>query len=543
MGVVYLGRHEVLGRLSALKTALPTHANDAHLRRRMLAEAKAQSRLLHPNVVALYEPIDDNGELFIAMEYVEGETLADRLHRSPGSRLTIDHALPLFEQLLDALAFVHSEKIVHRDVKPSNVMVSNTDRVKLSDFGLALLAGEPRLTAFGIPGTPQYMSPEQLQGKDLDHRSDIYSSALVLYRMLSGRAAFQSTEYLAQLHERMSGPPPLRTLVADLPASVCEAVVIALQVEPGRRFESASSFREELRRAVSGFFPSPPPSPADEITVPDAVPVEPLSPVGEHERRTVWKVVTWAAMVASAITAMGMVVPYLGSRWPSATQITRAGTLPPVRPTKPGMPPPVSEATVGEQKRQPEPRREPLHESPPKPAPRLEPSQQESDWAALAVKRRNEIEALREEIRNGLKRVEDDLRNENFIAASEELERLDRKAREEPELSPEREAIADLRRRIGEAQVAASIRGQQELLWGSRLQDIENEIDHGRFPEAIGIAENVKKNPLAPSDVAARADELLRKAKKALADTFRNTDVGTTTNSIRKPSSPPRKDD
>src|SRR5207253_1992521 len=165
MGLVYKARDEVLGRDVAIKTLPAKYAGDAARRDRLRREAQAQAQLTHPHIVTVYELIEDGDELFIAMEFVDGETLAALLERHPKSRMPLAEALPLFDQVLSALAYVHDLKIVHRDVKPSNVMVS-AGHVKLADFGIALLSDLPRLTTSAhIIGSPPYMSPEQLEAK------------------------------------------------------------------------------------------------------------------------------------------------------------------------------------------------------------------------------------------------------------------------------------------------------------------------------------------------------------------------------------------
>ena len=557
-GVVYLGRHEVLGRLAAIKTLLPRHAGNEHLRKRLLSEGKAQARLQHPNIVALYELFEDERELFIAMEYVEGETLAARLDRCSGGRMSLAEAMPLFEQLLEALEFVHHEKIVHRDVKPSNALIGSGDRLKLSDFGLALLAGEPRLTStLAVPGTLPYMSPEQLQGKDVDHRSDIYSAALVLFRMLSGRAAFESKEYLAQLHERLAGPPDLATLVPSLPKSICEAVSIALQLEPARRFQSAAEFREELRQAKAGFLPAPV-SIADETTVPRAVEASPPAPVAETEPQISTRPAAGLVTAGILTAAVVLLVVHLQRSSPAAMPKTiGAGAIapapgttatqlppdpPPIPPPKPPVKPTEKDDTAAQEAKRraaAEAKRRAEEEA------KRRAAEEAQRRATEEAKRRTEIAALRIEIQKEFPNVRADIRMEEFTAGTERLGRLERMTDRAPaELAEERSEIARLRTQLSEAEVAAAKRKHQEELWRTRIEDIEDQIRRGRFPEAVGIAEKVKNDPRAPSEVASRAEELLNEARKALVEAFqKDTRVGATTNKIRKPSSPPRKDD
>ena len=522
IGVVYKGCHTVIGRHAAIKTVLPRHASDPQMCKRLLAEAKAQARLNHPHVVTLYEPIDDHGELFIAMEYVDGETLAERLERIPGRRMPLGDALSLFEQLLDALGYVHGEQIVHRDVKPSNVMIGRNGQLKLTDFGLALLAGEPRLTAsLRVAGTPQYMSPEQLQGKHLDHRSDIYSAALVLYRMLSGRAAFESREYLGQVHERMTGPPALQELVPGLSASVCATVAAAMHVEPEQRFPSALAFREELRRARAGFFPLPTTVIQNEQPE-DRAEEEPFVAPPEFEAPHLSNFMAWSIIAGCVMAAPAMLVLRRDAPEPA---VVTAGSIPPKQPEKTDAPP-VADPTTREGA---------TPQRPPQTRPKNEPGLEPHPAKTPAADDDGELDALRQEIRSGKSDAADLFAMKRFADAIEELDRVDRIAQRAPaELWAERDEIAHLRSRVVGAQTEAQFVQQQAEFWRSRLTDIENRIDEGRFPEAIGIAEKLENDPKTPPDVAASAAALLQQAKAGLVDSFSGTTIGATTTSIQK---------
>ena len=206
MGVVYRARDRVLGRDVALKLVLPEHAGDSTARQRFLREARAAAVLTHPGIATVYEAgeaaADEAGgptPLYIAEELVEGETLAERLRRGP---LEVPEVLRLGEQMADALGEAHARGIVHRDVKPSNLMLTPDGRLKVLDFGLArrhVWGGEPgaseaetlsRTTPGLIVGTPAYMAPEQIAGEAVDARADVYSGGCVLYELLSGRPPF-----------------------------------------------------------------------------------------------------------------------------------------------------------------------------------------------------------------------------------------------------------------------------------------------------------------------------------------------------------------
>lgn len=527
MGLVYLGRHETLGREAAIKTLLPKNAGDAALRQRLLREAQAQASLHHPNIVAVYDLIEEPVELFIAMEYVEGKTLAQLLDSSRGA-MKHDEALPLFDQLLEALEYVHGQNIVHRDVKPSNVMVCG-GRAKLADFGIALLSERPRLTAsLQLIGSPPYMSPEQLQAKRVDHRSDIYSAALVLYRMLSGRAPFQAKEYLAQVHERVVGPPDLRTVMPALPAGVCAAIGIALRHDPEERFLSAAAFRAALNEGKAGFLtPSPLPA-AIEVAVED-IPTEAIDVAPEPDSRTA------AVLVAGVITVtfaggLFMFVEQLdrrslpeNERAPSAVG---ANTIPPAPPT-----PQTTDAPVDPPRAVPARvthKTEPFVEK--RKAPEEDPE----------VKRRREVEALRDDISRGFTGVEAYLRAEQLDLAVEELDRVAAMAQLHPHDFPnERGEIARLRASVIETRVAAQTRIEEEARWASQLAGIEEDLREERWPEAERFANGIVTNPRAPGAIAARARTLLQEAKDGRRNAFKDMRLGPTTNTIRKPSSPP----
>ncbi len=541
MGLVYKGRHDGLGRDAAIKALLPNDAGDAALRQRLLREAQAQARLQHPNIVTVYDLIDENQELFIAMELVEGGTLEAHLVACPRGRMPFNEVLPLFEQILDALEYVHGEKIIHRDVKPSNVMICGS-RVKLADFGIALLTETPRITtSLRVIGSPPYMSPEQLEAKSIDHRSDIYSAALVLYRMLAGRLPFEAKEYLARIHERMVGPPDLRTVVPELPGGFCEAVAIALRHHREHRFPSVAAFRGALREGAAGFFVSEP-QPLDEIVVASDAPTEPLGnaiePASESEPRRATAIVS--IVIAGAFVAAISVVVAQRNRQPFPVEVPAqklAAVIPAPLPiileaSAPSVP--VVAQPKQEEPRDTEPRmakREPFA------TPKSESTEDE------ATKRRRELDALREAIHRGLARAEQELGVENFGAAIDEIDRIAEMAQRRPEdLREEREQIAQLRGRVINVQVAGQTRKAQDALWASRIAEIEEDLRAERWPEAERFAKNIADDPRAPESIAARAQALLLQAKEGLRSAFSDTKLGPNSNTIRKPSSPPRKE-
>jgi TolB-like protein/tetratricopeptide (TPR) repeat protein len=248
MGVVYAARDERLERSVALKT-MSSLANDETGRRRFWREARAAASVNHPNVCQIYEIGEDAGELFIAMELLEGEALADRLRR--GS-LSVSEAVPISLGVLAALSALHARGIVHRDLKPSNVFLT-PNGVKLLDFGLARPESERSLgsiaglTQTGIViGTPRYMAPEQMMGEPIDARSDLFAAGAILFEMLAGRPAFGGRTVAEILHATLYEQPPALT-GSPAVAAVDRVIRHALAKRPGDRPLSADGMAEELR--------------------------------------------------------------------------------------------------------------------------------------------------------------------------------------------------------------------------------------------------------------------------------------------------------
>ena len=247
MGVVYKARDTRLDRFVAIKTLSADAAGNPERKRRFMQEAKAASGLNHPNILHVYDIDTAEGVDFIAMEYVEGKTLQELIGRKGlPVRETLKHAV----QIADGLATAHAAGIVHRDIKPGNIMVNKKGLVKILDFGLAKLTEPaedeegatqtmgPRTQEGTIVGTVAYMSPEQAEGKRVDARSEIFSLGSVLYEMLSGQQAFQGNSKLATmsaiLHQE---PKPLEELAAGIPYDLPRLVTQCLRKDPGRRLQ------------------------------------------------------------------------------------------------------------------------------------------------------------------------------------------------------------------------------------------------------------------------------------------------------------------
>ena len=258
MGVVYAARDQRLERLVAVKM-MSSLGGDETARKRFWREARAAASVNHPNICQLYEIGEDDGELFIAMELLEGEALGALLQRGP---LTVSEMVPIGLGMLAALSALHARSIVHRDLKPSNVFLT-PHGVKLLDFGLARpsdaalagsLASESHLTQTGmLIGTPGYMAPEQLSGEALDPRSDLFAAGAILFEMLTARPAFGGHSFVETLHATLSEQPP--ALVGSPAVAAADRVIRrALAKRPEDRPPSAEAMLAELRaiRGVDG---------------------------------------------------------------------------------------------------------------------------------------------------------------------------------------------------------------------------------------------------------------------------------------------------
>jgi len=251
MANVYLAEDQELGRRVAIKILNDRHANDEQFVERFRREAKNAAALSHPNIVSIYDRGEAEGTYYIAMEYLDGRSLKELiLSRDPAPiGVTVEYA----QQVLSALGFAHRHGIVHRDIKPHNVLVDGEGRVKVTDFGIAR-AGTSQMTEAGsIVGTAQYLSPEQARGGDVDQRSDIYSVGVLMYEMLTGEVPFSgdtpveiAMKHLSQTPE----PPSMRR--HDVPRELDMIVMRALAKNPDDRYQSADEMKADLDRVARG---------------------------------------------------------------------------------------------------------------------------------------------------------------------------------------------------------------------------------------------------------------------------------------------------
>ncbi|MFN8307815.1 MAG: protein kinase [Ferruginibacter sp.] len=249
MGNVYRATDTMLGREVALKMLHPQLTMQPQFLERFKKEARVLAQLLHPNIAVIYNFIEQGGNHFMVMEYVEGTNLDDLLkqHKS----LPAEFIVPVFVQALEGLQHAHRKNIFHRDIKPSNIMLTPDGVVKLMDFGIAKVAGEQKMTQVNkIVGTVEFMAPELIQGRDASNASDIYAAGVTMYEMLSGKLPFESdTDFnlmQAILKERVKSPEKLN---ASIPKALGDIIMKALEKNPASRYEDARAFQRALMNA------------------------------------------------------------------------------------------------------------------------------------------------------------------------------------------------------------------------------------------------------------------------------------------------------
>ena len=288
MGEVWRATDELLGRTVAIKLILPALLHEPGFVRRFLAEARAMASVRHPGVVAIHDFHGDGASAYLVMEFVEAEPLSRVLGRA--GRLGADVTMDLVRQAAEALQAVHDRGIVHRDVKPANLMLRPDGTLALVDFGIALGAESTAITGPGtIIGTPSYLAPEQVMGQPASPRSDVYALGVVAYECLAGRRPFVGDNAFAIAMQRVGQPPP--PLDPEVPREVARVVERALAPDPSRRWPSAAEF------AIAAEQASPPITPRrhaaawrDMTTVPHrdgAVRGPSLGPSGRRRRRAI----------------------------------------------------------------------------------------------------------------------------------------------------------------------------------------------------------------------------------------------------------------
>ncbi len=268
MGKVYKVQNVISDRIEAMKVLLPNLEGDPELADRFIREIKVQASLDHPNIAALHTALRLDNQLMMLMEFVEGVTLEHMLKSGP---IPIAQAVNYVAQVLSALAYAHAHGVVHRDIKPANMILTPDGVIKLMDFGIAKLSADHKLTQTGATvGSLYYMSPEQIKGAtDLDSRSDLYSLGVALYEIVSGSRPFQGdSEYSIMSAHLEKTPIPLLQIDPSLPAALNSIVQMAIEKDPGKRFQSADAFRNALLSVVPTAAPPAAPQPVAPRTAP-----------------------------------------------------------------------------------------------------------------------------------------------------------------------------------------------------------------------------------------------------------------------------------
>lgn len=302
MSTVYKAVQPSLERYIALKVLMP-HFAEAEFVARFKREALAAARLSHPNVVHVYDAGEADGYYYIAMEYIEGGTLKDRLDERGHEPMDIATTNQVVQGIGGALEYAHHQGIVHRDVKPANIMFTQDGRVVLSDLGLAKFYEAADLTQMtAVIGTPYYMSPEQARSKSVDARSDIYSFGVVIYEMLTGHVPFETDTPWMAIHQHIyEAPPPIRQRNPVVPEALAKVVELALEKDPDQRYQHAADLARAFAEAQK---------PAPSAAVPMAQQAGPglPAPVAAPEKRKRRWPLAWIGAVLGTVAIAALVI-------------------------------------------------------------------------------------------------------------------------------------------------------------------------------------------------------------------------------------------
>src|SRR5437660_5158759 len=318
MANVYLAEDQELGRRVAIKLLNDRHAGDDQFIERFRREAKNAAGLSHPNIVSIYDRGEAQGTYYIAMEYLDGTTLKELIVTRGQTPISV--AIDYARQILAAVRFAHRHGIVHRDIKPHNVLVDAEGRLKVTDFGIARAGASQMTEAGSIIGTAQYLSPEQAKGAPVDQTSDLYSIGVVLYELLTGVVPFTGATPVEIAMKHLSSPPePPSAKRADVPRDLDMVVMRALAKEPSERYQSAEEMDADRRRinrgvaispvteeAATAIISRPPPSAVTEIKprASDAVPYAPPAAYYDYDeppRRAIWPWLVALLFVSAAV--------------------------------------------------------------------------------------------------------------------------------------------------------------------------------------------------------------------------------------------------
>jgi serine/threonine protein kinase len=322
MSSVYKARDRLLERNVALKVLHPHYSEDAEYVERFRREARAVAQLSHPHIVTVIDRGEDGGQQFIVFEFIDGENLKQLIGRI--GPLPVRRAVELALEVSDALAFAHDHGLVHRDVKPQNVLLTPDGDAKVTDFGIARsLDVEQGVTQTGtVLGTSNYLSPEQASGQPVTPATDVYSLGVVLYELLTGDVPFPGENFVAVAMKHINEPPPdLTERRPDVPLRLVAAVERALEKDPSRRFQSMGDFGAELRRCLESNA-----SDADRtLIVPNPV-LRESRPHRVRAKRRRWPLYVLGLLVAAAAIVAG-VLGLSGSKKPHHPAIPNAGSV------------------------------------------------------------------------------------------------------------------------------------------------------------------------------------------------------------------------
>jgi serine/threonine-protein kinase len=255
MGVVYLGRDPKINRVVAIKTMALSQEFDADelkdVKERFFREAETAGRLNHPNIVQMYDAGEEHDLAYIAMEFLKGKDLVP--YTKPDNLLPLPKAINIVMHVAEALSYAHGNQVVHRDIKPANFMYEpESDQVKVTDFGIARITDSSKTKTGMVLGTPSYMSPEQLAGKKIDGRSDLFSLGVTLYQMACGKLPFEG-ESMAQLMFKITNDsaPDIRTIRPDVPDCLVAIINRALVKDPEQRYQTGGEMAKDLHACLA----------------------------------------------------------------------------------------------------------------------------------------------------------------------------------------------------------------------------------------------------------------------------------------------------
>ena len=326
MGKVYQVRNRISGRVEAMKILLPDLNAAPELVDRFLREIRISGALEHPNIAMLRTALRIDNQLVMVMEFVEGSTLDALMKRG---KIPIAQAVDYMKQALAALSYAHAQGVVHRDIKPANMMLTPAGKIKLMDFGIAKMATDQKLTKTGLMvGSVYYMSPEQIEGKELDGRSDLYSLGITLYEMATGKRPFDGdSEYQIMAAHLKENPPPPRELDPSLPPDLNDIVMLAMAKDPAQRFQTADAFQNALSAISGPAIPQPPAMPQPKPqTLP---PITPAPAVSAQRNTRLWYMLAGSAATVAVIAAGIIEIPkYLHTGAAGKPDVTQSAPAP-----------------------------------------------------------------------------------------------------------------------------------------------------------------------------------------------------------------------